>query len=76
MATTTFHISLPAQLGKAIEKEIKEGYYSPSEYFKMLYRKQREYEEKDFEETIRNYKKEKKAGKLKVLKSVDELFEE
>ena len=75
MATTTFHISLPSQLGKEIEKEIKRGYYSPSEYFKMLYRKHREFEEADFEETIRNYEKEKKAGKLKLLKSVDELFE-
>ncbi len=38
MATRTFHISLPLELAKEIEKEMKKGYYTPSEYFKYLYR--------------------------------------
>ena len=42
MATRTFHISLPLELAKEIEKEMEEGYYTPSEYFKYLYRLARE----------------------------------
>lgn len=76
MATTTFHISLPAELGKEIEKEIKKGYYTPSEYFKMIYRRYKEQKElRDFEDSMRGYEKEKKAGKLKELKSLSELME-
>lgn len=44
MATRTFHISLPLELAKEIEKKMKEGYYTPSEYFKHLYRQAKEEE--------------------------------
>lgn len=42
MATRTFHISFPLELAKQIEKEMKDGFYTPSEYFKHLYRKAKE----------------------------------
>jgi len=42
MATRTFHISFPVEWAKEIEKEMKAGYYTPSEYFKHLYRMARE----------------------------------
>lgn len=76
MATTTFHISVPGELGKKIAKEIKKGYYNPSEYFKMLHRKYQEQKElRDFKDSMRVYQKEKKAGKLKELKSLSELMD-
>jgi nicotinamide mononucleotide adenylyltransferase len=41
MATRTYHISFPIEWAKAIEKEMKEEHYTPSEYFKHLYRQMR-----------------------------------
>jgi len=76
MATRTFHISFPLEWAKEIEKEIEKEHYTPSEYFKMLYREMKiQSEQRDFQKTLKAYEKEKKAGKLKELKSVDELFE-
>lgn len=42
MASKTFHISFPLDWAKEIEKEMKREHYTPSEYFKALYRRFRE----------------------------------
>ena len=42
MATKTFHISFPVEWAEEIEKEIKRDHYTPTEYFKNLYRKIKE----------------------------------
>jgi len=75
MATRTFHISFPLEWAEEIEKEIKKEHYTPSEYFKMLYREMKiQGEERDFQKALKNYEKEKKAGKLKELKTISELM--
>lgn len=66
MATTTFHISFPGELAKHLAKDIKKGHYTPSEYFKMLYRWYKT--EESIREAERCYEEEKKAGTLKELK--------
>ncbi len=74
MATTTYHISFPAELAKELEKEMKEEHYSPSEYFKMIYRWYRE--EQSVIDAERCYESEKKAGTLKKLKgSITDLMD-
>lgn len=45
------------------------------EVYKDLQNKIAEYEEKEALETIRGYEKEKKAGKLMKMKSINELFD-
>lgn len=75
MATKTFHISFPVEWAEEIEKEIKNDHYTPTEYFKDLYRKiklDREYSE--FQEAVECYEKEKKAGTLKKLTSLKDLM--
>jgi hypothetical protein len=75
MATRTFHISFPVEWADEIEKEIKKEHFTPTEYFKDLYRQmkqQREYE--DFEDAIKCHEEEKKAGKLKKLNSLKDLM--
>jgi hypothetical protein len=42
MATRTFHISFPLEWAKEIEKEIEKEHYTPSEYFKHLYRQMKQ----------------------------------
>ncbi len=39
MATKTFHISFPIEWAEEIEREMKRDHYTPTEYFKHLYRK-------------------------------------
>lgn len=72
MASTTFHISFPSELGEDIAKEIKRGYYTPSEFFKMLFREYRDTQRA--QEDIKGYQQEKAAGKLRELKSINDLI--
>lgn len=75
MATRTFHISFPMEWAKEIEKEMKEEHFSPTEYFKNIYRQvkqQREYA--DFQDSMKCYKAEKNLGKLKKLTSLKDLM--
>ncbi len=58
-----------------LKNNLLEAVMLTPEAYKMLQEKITEYEEKDTLEAIRIYEKEKKAGKLKKMKRVDELFE-
>lgn len=72
MATRTFHISFPSEWAKEIEKEIKKEHYTPSEFFKGLYRRYREERQvlADLAESEKDYKK----GRIVTGKSLRELL--
>ena len=75
MATRTFHISFPVEWAKEIEEEMKKKHFTPTEYFKHLYREMRQDREyKDFQEAVKCYEEEKKSGKLKKLTSLKDLM--
>ncbi len=66
------NISLPVEMAKMVKKEVKEGKYaSTSEFFRFLLR---QYEkENKFLAEIEESRREIKAGKGKVLKSLKDL---
>ena len=72
MATKTFHISFPLEWAKEIDKEIKKDHYTPSEYFKALYRRYREEQKAlaELEESEKDYKE----GRIVTGKSLKELL--
>ncbi len=69
MATTTYHISFPADWAQEVEKEMQEEHYTPSEYFKELYRRARRGRrfEKELAESEEDFKKDRvtRANSLK-----------
>jgi hypothetical protein len=72
MATRTFHISFPTEWAEQIEREMKEGHYTPSEYFKQLYRQKREEQlSKDIAESEDDYRN----GRMSTAKSLMEMME-
>ena len=72
MASKTYHISFPMEWAKDIEQTMKRKHYSVSEFFKEVYREYRA--KKELDEAIEIYEREKRQGKLKKLKSFDELM--
>jgi len=57
MSTRTYHISFPAEWAEQIDREMKEEHYTPSEYFKQLYRQKREEQLlKDIAESEEDYR--------------------
>lgn len=64
--TNLVTISLPPQMISEAEKVAKKQGMTRSEFFRHLFR--RYLEEMQFDEAVQVYEKEKKEGKLKVLK--------
>ena len=64
-----FNISLSEDLSRLVEKEVKKGgYSSKSEFFRTLLRRWRE--EQEIIKDLENSRKEFRAGKGKLLKSL------
>lgn len=74
MATRTFHVSFPTEWAKEIEDEMKKEHFSPTEFFKSLYRRYRSDQQaiKDLEESEMDYRK----GRFIEADSLADLIEE
>ncbi len=72
MATTTYHISFPMDWAKELEKEMEEEHYTPSEYFKELYRRTRR--ERRFEKELAESEEDFKKGRVVRANSLKDLM--